>query len=78
MNKIEELKIVIVTLLEVLKVTAQAVWPFMPNTGAAIWAQLGIQAPIHKAAFKENLWGYFEKGGQVAKGSPLFPKIETK
>jgi len=27
--------------------------------------------------FKENMWGFFEKGGKIAKGAPLFPRIEV-
>ncbi len=77
-GKVEELKAVIVELLEVLKAVAQAVWPFMPTTGEGIWKQLGITEPIEKVPFKENMWGYFEKGGKVAKGAPLFPRIETE
>lgn len=74
----EELQAVIVSLLESLKVIAQAVWPFMPHTGEAIWAQLGIQGSIENGAFKENNWGFFENGGRIAKGAPLFPRIEVK
>ena len=76
-QKTDELKIVIVELLEVLRAVAQAVWPFMPATGEAIWQQLGIQEPISKTPFKAGMWGFFEKGGKVAKGVPLFPRIEV-
>jgi len=73
----DELRIVIRTLMEVLKAVAQAVWPFMPATGEGIWKQLGISEPITKVPFKENAWGFFEKGGRVQKGAPLFPRIEV-
>ncbi|MBI2094993.1 MAG: methionine--tRNA ligase [Candidatus Omnitrophica bacterium] len=77
-KKTGELKVVIVSLAEAIKAVAQALWPFMPSTAEGIWRQLGIAEPVAKASFKKNLWGYFEKGGQVAKGAPLFPRIETK
>ncbi|MGH7198250.1 MAG: methionine--tRNA ligase [Candidatus Omnitrophota bacterium] len=76
-QKTEELKAVIVELMEVLKAVAQAVWPFMPQTADGIWRQLGIDEPIEKVPFKENMWGYFQKGGKIAKGAPLFPRIEV-
>ena len=77
-DKMEDLKIVIVTLHETLKVVAQAVWPFMPATGEAIWIQLGLHDKPCDVPFKEGMWGFFEKGGKIAKGTPLFPRIETK
>jgi methionyl-tRNA synthetase len=76
-GKTDELKKVIVTLVESLKVTAQAIWPFMPATGEAVWTQLGLSGKPCDVPFKENNWGFFEKGGKVAKGAPLFPRIET-
>jgi len=77
-NKIEELRFVIVQLHEVLKLVSQAVWLFMPTTGETIWAQLGLSGKPSDILFKENTWGYFEKGGRIAKGSALFPRIEVK
>ncbi len=77
-GKTQELKAAVVSWLEALKAIAQAVWPFMPATGEAIWNQLGIKEKLWKEPFKENLWGFFEKGGRIQKGAPLFPRIETK
>ncbi len=76
-NKVEDLQLVIVQLHEVLKTISQAVWPFMPATGEAIWKQLGIQQPITKVPFMKNGWGFFERGGKIAKGASLFPRIQT-
>lgn len=76
-GKVEELQQVIVELMEVLRAVAQAVWPFMPATGEGIWKQLGIERSITEVPFKENAWGFFEKGGRVQKGAPLFPRIEV-
>ena len=77
-GKTEELQEVIVSLLEVLRVLSQAVWPFMPGTGEAVWGQLGIQEPMSNVSLKNKPWGYFEKGGKISKGAPLFPRIEVK
>ncbi|OIO38002.1 MAG: methionine--tRNA ligase [Candidatus Omnitrophica bacterium CG07_land_8_20_14_0_80_50_8] len=74
----EKLKVTIINLIEVLKCIAQAVWPFLPATGEAIWSQLGLKGKPCDVPFKENMWGFFEKGGKVVKGAPLFPRIETK
>ena len=74
----DELKFVMACLAEALKIISQTVWSFMPATGEAIWAQLGIPGKPNDAPFKENTWGFFEKGGKIAKGTSLFPRIEVK
>jgi methionyl-tRNA synthetase len=73
----EALQLVITSLFEVLKVLAQAVWPFMPFTGESIWTQLGIKTPLSGQPFKSQAWGFFEKGSKTAKSTSLFPRIET-
>ncbi len=73
-----ELKVVIVVLMEILKTVAQAVWPFMPSTGKAIWAQLGLPGEPQDEPLKAAQWGHFQGGGKIAKASPLFPRIEIK
>ena len=77
-GRTKELGLVIGCLLEVLKIVSQATWPFMPATGEAIWVQLGLSGKPCDFPFKENMWGFFEKGGKIAKAAPLFPRIEVK
>ena len=78
-GRTQELESVIAALCETLKITAQSLWPFIPKTAEGIWIQLGIEKPIAEFSFQETRWGFFEKGEHhVAKGTPLFPKIETK
>ncbi len=76
-GKTAELEEAIVSLLETLRVVSQAVWPFMPGTGEAVWTQLGIAEPITRAPLKDKTWNFFEKGGKIAKTPPLFPRIEV-
>ena len=74
-GRIDELKTVIGVLHEVLRASARSLWPFMPATAEAIWAQLGISGPPQDDA--RPGWGYFEAGGRrIAKSGPLFPRIE--
>ncbi len=77
-GKTEELKQVIATLMETLYAVATAVWPFIPSTGDAIWKQLGVLTSIDSSTPQERAWGHFNKGGKVAKGLPLFPRIEVE
>ncbi len=77
-DKRRELGLVIYSLCECLRYIAQFVRPFIPATGQAIWKQLGLAGSPDKAEFREGVWGQFERGGKVAKGAPLFPRIETQ
>ncbi len=77
-NRTEELKYVIITLVEVLKVIAQLVWPFIPEKAEGIWAQLAISAPIHVLQRQPMSWSYSMFGIKIAKGAPLFPRIDIK
>lgn len=75
-GKTEELQKSIVLLLEVLKATAQAIWPFMPATAQGMWTQLGLTESPKEKPFAANSFGFFQNGGKIAKGAPLFPRIE--
>ncbi len=74
----DELALVILSLLEVLRFIAEVVGPFIPETGEAIRRQLGIKKPITESPFCDDVWGYFKAGGKIEKGTPLFPRIEAK
>ena len=77
-GKTAELEEIIAALCETLKAVAQGLWPFMPSTAETIWTQLGIESALSKSGLDKNSWGHFEKGGQVKKGEPLFPRIDLK
>lgn len=72
----KELGLVILSLAEVLRDVAQAVWPFMPGTAQSMWTQLGLTFPIDKLE-KTPAKSHTMLGHQVAKGAPLFPRILT-
>lgn len=75
-GKQAEVDVVIRTLCEHLKVIAQAIAPFMPTKAQEIWSQLGLSGKPMDMPFKDNMWGFFENGAQIAKGTSLFPRIE--
>jgi len=72
-----DLELVILTLSEVLRDTAQAVWPFMPHTAEAMWTQLGLTFPIDRLE-KTPAKAHTTFGVKIAKGAPLFPRIEIE
>jgi len=89
-GNMEAIKLIIADLLEVLRSSAVGIFPFMPSTARKMWAQLGlgdldeaaatgemrseISAP--KAAPGAADWRRFPPGTRVAKGEPLFPRIQ--
>ncbi len=77
-DKIEELRSVIRCLCETLKIVAQSIWPYMPKTAEGIWRQLGITTPILETPFVDKKGQFFKTGHKIAKGLPLFPRIEIK
>ena len=77
-EKARELAWVMGTLLEVLRITAQAVSPFLPGTAASMWTQLGLDGSPSDPAQRAAGFGYFAKGASPAKGQPLFPRREAE
>jgi len=69
--------LVMYNLLEVLRLVALYIHPFMPGTTPRILAQLGYPyAPEQKVAFPEEpQWGRLPSGQKIAKAAPLFPRI---
>jgi len=64
----EKLAAVMCNLCEVLKVSAVLVSPFMPDAAEKMWNQLGLKLPL---SLDSKLAGV-----KVAKGNPLFPRLE--
>ena len=62
--------------LEALRITAHALWPYMPNVADSICAQLGLPSPAHAPWPEVVRWGLLEAGRKVHSGPPLFPRVE--
>ena len=73
------IKLILADLLEVLALAARFIAPCMPSAAQAISNQLGLKGDILK-----DKWSYLEKEGErifpagtkVAKGEPLFPRVQ--
>lgn len=65
-------------LLETLRHIAWMIYPFMPLTSEKIFTQLGIDPPqeFTKSFEYAWVWGELAPGGTIAKGEPLFPKLD--
>ncbi len=66
-------------LLEVLRLVAAYIEPIMPGTTPRILGQLGYSASYRLPLFPEaGRWGQVPAGQAIAKGDPLFPRIEKE
>jgi methionyl-tRNA synthetase len=66
---------VLYNLAEVCRVLAVLLWPFLPGTGARIYAQLGLPGTPDK--WDAACWGGLAPGHTIGTPAPLFPIKET-
>jgi methionyl-tRNA synthetase len=72
------LQTVMRTLLEVNKIVAVLISPFMPSTSAKMLDRLGIDIKTADLRLAEDTtWGSLAEGARVVKGESLFPRVET-
>ena len=71
----EKLGTVMYSLAATLRVVSALLWPFMPAKMEDLRSQLGLR-PTPEALAVETDWAGLEPGSTVAKGDPLFPKIQ--
>ena len=64
------------TLLEVNKIVAVLISPFMPSTSEKMLERLGISKKAPDLRLGEDaLWGTLKEGAKVSKGESLFPRV---
>jgi methionyl-tRNA synthetase len=64
-------------LAEAVRILAEAIAPFMPETAGKIFEQLGVTG--ERPPLREALaWGLLPADGCVTRGEPLFPRIELE
>jgi len=66
---------VMATLAESLRLVSLLLIPFMPSKMADLRSQLGLGAPEGRLA-ELTAWGGTQPGTTIAKGQPIFPKVE--
>ncbi|MGI6585446.1 MAG: methionine--tRNA ligase [Lutisporaceae bacterium] len=77
-SKKERLAEVLYNLAEVLRIIAVLVSPYMPNTPAKIFHQLGVTDESLKAWKSIKSFGALKAGTVVNKGEIIFPRVELK
>ncbi len=77
-SKNDHLKLdaVLYEVIEVIRLSAVMLVPFMPSTCGKIFSQLGIEKDIAKITIEgDGTWGKFEGGTKIGKREILFPRI---
>ena len=77
-RKKETLENVLYTQMEILYWLTLFFYPFMPNTSETMAKQLGITIDFFNSLLETTKWGAVPPHTMIAKGRPLFPRIETK
>ncbi len=75
---VERLDAVLRTLWEALRLAAILVAPFMPQTAARIWSQLGLEGEPAEGARAAWKWGEGGDGIKVNRSGILFPRIDIE
>jgi methionyl-tRNA synthetase len=72
------LETILYNLLEVLRITAVLISPFMPGSAAKIQEQLGIADASGQNFDTIREWGALPPGNELKRGESLFPRVEIK
>lgn len=84
-GNLDAIKLIMADLLEVLRRAAIGMCAFMPETSQKMWQQLGLKGRVEEGISTDELslgtedafaWRRFPPGTKVAKGDPLFPRIQ--
>ncbi len=77
-EKAPRLAEVMYNLAESLRIVSILLQPFMPETPAKIWHQLGLTDEKSVAWESAKTWGGYPEGTAVNKGEIIFPRIDLK
>lgn len=66
---------VLYNLVEVCRILAVLLWPFLPGTASKIYAQIGLSGAPDKLS--EARWGVLSAGHTIGSPAPLFPRKDA-
>ena len=70
---------VLYNLAETLRFAAVLLVPFLVETPERIWSQLGLTGDVRTSNYDTAVqWGQTPAGNRIARGQPLFPRIDLK
>lgn len=71
-----ELALTMRTCLEVVRISALLVLPFMPRAAQELYSQLGLSEKFKSETFEATEWGGLVSGAKVGPARPVFPRIQ--
>ncbi len=74
----EELKNVLYTAAESLRLVCIWLYPVLPHSAGKIWNQLGMTGPLDEARAEALNWGGIAPGQQTQKPEAVFPRVDAK
>jgi methionyl-tRNA synthetase len=78
-DSLPRLQTVMRTLLEVNRIVAVLIYPFMPQTSSTMLERLGVEKKGADLRLDSDAsWGLLVEGTRVFKGESLFPRVETE
>ncbi|MDR3567590.1 MAG: methionine--tRNA ligase [Syntrophobacteraceae bacterium] len=78
-DSLPRLQTVMRTLLEVNRIVAVLIYPFMPETSSKMLERLGVEKRGTELRLDQDAsWGALVEGTPVFKGESLFPRVETE
>lgn len=78
-EKINRLNTVMYNLVEAIRVSTVLLSPFLPNTPAKVWRQLGLtEHPQVQSWESIGEWGNTPAGIKIDRGDPIFPRIDEE
>ncbi len=73
----DKLATVLYNMAEALRFSTIMLAPFMPNTPAKVWAQLGLTQNSEIHTWDSLTYGQIPQGVTVNRGEPIFPRLEV-
>ncbi|MDI6802043.1 MAG: methionine--tRNA ligase [Thermodesulfovibrionales bacterium] len=80
-SNLDELKTVMFSIWNALRLTALSIYPFMPDTAEKIWKQIGLRSLTDETKENQTVFNWSWKPAyeiKISKGEQLFPRIDIK
>jgi len=75
-GKMDRIGTFLYNLVEILRIVAILVYPFIPRSAQNMWSQLGYEGKVEEDPFAQTQWAQIKPGQKIKKGKPLFPRVE--
>ncbi len=79
MEESDELKEILGSALEVLRIVSILAYPAIPTTANAVWKRINMEGELVDHNIADSLsWGQYQGGSLLEKREPLFPRLSLE